>query len=387
MGLAREIVDTRSHDFCRVYRNLVMVVSGYKRTRPQDGEAHTLIHKVPCVIFVVRRKWEKEQRTPDDAQSLPSYLLAYATVKDERVLCAVPTDVVPEERFHTAQAQAASGIYAVGPDKIGDFGTATCAVELRDAGGASRTFLLSCRHVLSPVTEVKDAAGQGEAALYDVAEMESQLQVAQVLNGTIPPGQAPIGRSTGYGGVLQPDGTPSFDAQLAAIDDPERFKRLLNGLRLSPAAPMIRDAAAFDAVARYHNFTILVPPGNPVWLSSHSGEVRPGVRAEFSSYQGLSLGLDYEVRFSGEIINIDICHASLIELRILDGGRAGKGDSGSPVVIRAKDGKYTLIGMHIAGGDHADGYHSYVIPAWQLFDRRNYLKLPPGRTLHLTNIE
>jgi V8-like Glu-specific endopeptidase len=47
------------------------------------------------------------------------------------------------------------------------------------------------------------------------------------------------------------------------------------------------------------------------------------------------------------------------------------GDSGSPVVNRAGDG--ILLGMHVAGVDNGEGNRfAYMIPAWQLFDPRNY---------------
>ena len=74
-------------------------------------------------------------------------------------------------------------------------------------------------------------------------------------------------------------------------------------------------------------------------------------------------------------------HRLLIMFRLLSGQRTEGGDSGSPIVMRAPGGRFTLVGMHIAGGIEGGFPYSYAIPAWLLFNRAQYSQLPPGVTL------
>ena len=375
MRLAREIAETRGPELCRAHGNLVMLAAGYKRTHSPETGAHTQMHKQACVIFVVRRKWSAGH-APKHARAVPTHLFAYTTLDSKRVMCAVPTDVVPADGYHTGRAQAASGVFAIMPGYYAQFGNATCAVLLTRPGFQSETFMLCCQHVLSPELQFEEDPPLKNIAVYNLAAMRAAESLERLRAGVVPAGLQSMGSSVAYGGRMRLSPRSSFDAQLARIDPRAGLRRALNGLRLSPTTPAVENQDAFDALHGSNNFEILVSPENPLAEAWQVGNRDP-IRAEFSGYLGLADELEYEQPRD----TVHICHFLLIELRILDAQRTYRGDSGSPVVMQAGDGRHTLVGMHIAGGERDGEYYSFVLPAWQLFDAENYPNLPDGAEL------
>jgi hypothetical protein len=319
------------------------------------------------VIFVVRNKWQKGKESSDRRQHLPSHLLTYASIDGQRLICAVPTDVQPMSRFHSATSQSEGGIYADEPD-FGEYGSVTVAVEVK-SNDTSRLYLLSCQHVLSPQVEVGTGSMSAGAHVIPVVSSDP------LLRGQPTASAGSVGRSVAIGGEIRADGSPSFDVQFAAVTNRSWLKTALKDLNLSSQTPFVTSRSTLDQIALHNNFELLVPENHPRWLGKH----RSPVIAAFSAYIPPSFGISYDARINGNRRKILVHHWTLVELRVLGTSAPERGDSGSPVVAYFSDGTATLVGMHIAASD--DDVHTYLIPAWQLFDRVNYWRLPAGASL------
>ena len=380
MRLAREIAETRGHELTVAYRNLVLLAAGLKRKRPKGSDAHTRIEPVPCVVFFVKKKWSRD-RHDSDTQRLPPHLLTYATVAGDRVMCAVPTDVVPAAGPHKAHAESAAGFTGKAPRDYGSFGNATCAVALRRGSSTGKPLMMCCQHVMSPVPELNKHALRSGVPLYDARELLAVLPPKRIREGAIPNGLPPIGTSMPIGGRLLSGGSPSFDVQLGDVAAPEDLRAALGALRLSAAQPYFRSVEAFDKAARYNLFQILLSANNPFWLDNVPVPTRPAAFGRFVGHLGIGHGIEYAVRRGSQVKTELVHHSWLLDLRLRSGQRTFIGDSGSPVVLELPNHEHVLAGMHIACSQEEDGYHSYVIPAWLLFQSGNYPHMPAGRTL------
>jgi hypothetical protein len=350
MRLAYEIAETRGPELCLAYKNVVMVAAGYKTKRTAKGR--TRIVKTPSVTFVVRRKWRGDGPARQSRQKLPTHLLAYTELDGERVLCAVPTDVVVEHGFSRATPQGPSGIVA---DRV-EVGNATCAAVIRVAGRRD-VVMLCCQHVLTPdipLNKPQPVAGTQIALLNDLS--------------------IPLALTSANGGQIRSDGSPSFDVQLTQPPDANALRAALDGLALAPGHEHVPDKSTFDAIANFAQFAILVSPNN-IPLG------RVALPAAFLRYVPNVQGIPYRfIDASGSPQDRPVHHRLLIMFRLLGRSTAG-GDSGSPIVMRAPGGRFTLVGMHIAGGFENGFAYSYAIPAWLLFNPAQYSRLPSGATL------
>lgn len=358
MRLARETALTRGAELTLAYRNVVMVAAGHKYKRRKDGRERRI--ELPCVVFVVRRKWTADESAARDPQRLPAGLLAFADdALGRRVLCAVPTDVQHVDRFCGARATAQRAVFVDTPAL--EFGTITCAVELRGAG-AKRRLAMSALHVLSPLPEL------------DPVAMRTGAEITRLARG-VPPAQPPLlGRSVAIGGRLRSGTAISFDVQLAEVLQGAwaTLRPMLADLALSPTVPFVASADDFHALSR-EGFELLVPDNHP----DAGFEPRPPMLARFDTFMPPSFSVAYDVTEAGGHARRRVHHFELLQLVLASGRRTLQGDSGCPVVFWRDDGSATLVGMHIAG----DGKLSYVLPAWQLFDLDNYWQRPPGASL------
>ncbi|MDP2241477.1 MAG: hypothetical protein Q8K18_15110 [Burkholderiales bacterium] len=354
MRLAYEIADTRARELCLAYKNVVMVAAGYRMKRAARGA--TKIEKTPCVTFVVRRKWKGKGPASQRQQRLPSHLFTYTGLDGAQALCAVPTDVVIEQGFSRAKPQAPSGIVA-----DGEVGNATCAAVLQ-VGNRRDLVILTCQHVLTP---------------------ERTLNTPQPLAGTqvvlLNDTSIPLALTSSNGGQIRSDSNPSFDVQLTGPANPDALRSALHGLSLSPGREYLSDKSSFDAIANSTQFSMLVSPNNP--------PKRVTLPATFVRYVANVQGIPYRfiINANGDWQERPVNHRLLIMFRILSAQKTEGGDSGSPIVMRLPGGKYTLVGMHIAGGIEGGFAYSYAIPAWLLFNWTQYSHLPPGATLAPVN--
>ncbi len=357
LQLALEVAETRAHEYCGMFTNVVMVTAGFKTKRTALGVARLV--KLPCVTFIVRSKWKSPRSK--SKQVLPSHVLAFAGLNGERRLFAVPTDVVSETSFYSARSHAPAGIDVHVPS-FKDIGNVTCAAYLKSDGG-EKLVALSCQHVLSPVRQLADTA---------------PIEGAEIL---VNDGSAiGLGRSTGFGGRLRTDGLPSFDVQLGRVDDRTALAAALNGLNLTPGREILKSENEFNSIANSANFEILVSPHNRP--SATDPLRRTPLRAAFLRYAPTDVqGIAYTFFDNENECELPVNHRRLIMFKLLNGGETIHGDSGSAIVVRNADGRQTLAGMHIAGGNERDYFYSYVIPAWLLFNPYQYSRLPSGASL------
>jgi hypothetical protein len=331
--LAGEIAETRGRELCLAYRNLISVGSGYKVRRSGPWGKAKLV-RIPCVVFVVSRKW----RTPGrkgDVQRLPKDLLTYGTIGGKRIRFAVPTDVKPVSWYGKPKPRSYAGVVLRQPPTRPVIGAMTCAIRRSD--NANRSYALSCRHVFSMSLE-----SNPEAERVEVRTAEGSLLV---------------GKTTAIRGGFVKSPEYSFDAQLAEIHDVEAFKKGFGGLRFDskPNIAMSRDDLPKSG------FYIVTPRKD-----ADNRRLRIWV-----DYEGTNpFGFSYPLA-KGEMM---IVHEELIFTRaseILENG-----DSGSPAVTNLTGGKF--LGMYIGGDDG----RAFIIPAWQLLQPWNY-GLSPALSLSL----
>lgn len=357
MALARDIVTSRARELTLAYRNVAAVLVGYKARTGASGEE---LHPLPCVVFVVKRKWTVPEEGAAD-QRLPERLLVHGGVQvgagadsTERVLYAVPTDVQPAHRYLGARAQSAGCISVADPDPVCNLpGTLTCWVSIHNqAGGAQQRVALSAMHVLSPVPLSASPAHGAEF---------SALGGSSVVRGT----------TLRWGGRMDPSTGQAFDAQCAAVAGSAWLDGAYAGWQLSAADPFLTSPAALDRLAPHTVFRILVADNHP----AAGGTARPPVLAQFRAMVGPETDIDYQVRRDGHRFEVPLHHAELIVLQLQpDAAPTLSGDSGSAVLALNADGTVVLVGMHIAGGKGL----SFVLPAWQLFDPARWCALPAG---------
>ena len=363
MRLVRELVATRAAELTLAYRNVVMVVAGHKKKTDRRGREQ--LTKKACVVFVVRDKWDKSRDAQGGDQLLPKRLLAFATISDKRVLCAVPTDVQHEGDFYGVAPQSERAIYPYGgnpKDPTDEFGTLTCMVRV-----GQRRLLLSCRHVLSPRPEITSIA--------------SGKRFAQLLSPQSPPGGPDIGTSAAIAGPLLASPNISFDAQLGSVDNGALplLRTLMSEMPLSPAAPYVASVEEFDQLRASSNFEILVPDNHP----DAGMKPRRSYVASFDAYLDKVFSFPYPVRVNGANSTLRVSHWELLRLKIAANRIPLPGDSGSPIVAWNSDGTCTLVAMHIAG---VKGQAmSYAIPSWQLFAASNYVGLNSGTVITPVN--
>ena len=351
--LVDEMAQDRGPQLTLGYRNVIMLAAGFRRrTGPTGRPSRT---QEPCVVFVVKTKWPSEPGREDDPQKIPPFLLAHVTVEGRRVRCAVPTDVQAQESFRGTRTMG-NAILQVGSAPIGGTGTAACAVQI-GAGPSAMKLLLSAHHVFSPFPDV--SAGTPQSGL-------PIRQLGAANNTTAPQAFATSSR---WGGAMRADGQPSFDAQFAKVSDWDSARDTVSALMLSTDSPYAGSAAQVMALGKADAFEILVPPNNPEW----HGPQRLPTRAALDAVLSDSYGFDCDVRENGAFVQRHLTFQRLIRMQLLaSSGALLSGDSGAAVVARRTDGAHTLIGLFIASGDD----FAYAIPAWQLFDKSYYARLP-----------
>lgn len=317
--LVEELVETRSAELCRAYRNVIDVSIAFKRRCKASGDVK-LIRK-PCVRFLVKKKWtSEEEQNPDE--ELPKFLFSYSTLNGERRLCAIPTDVVSADEY--AHIVPQSNQIVVTPKRnAGDhnaLGVITCVVKRSEED--EQAFAIGCRHVFS-ITKRRSPR-------FFVGTVQIQQD------------RRHVGETRNIRGEMVANKKYSFDAQASVIEDLTALRQCLDGLKL-------------DGYAGNHTD---IP--NSYWIQVPG---RAPVKAENQSPRPI---IGFGINYSGVGL---VFHQQLIEGRALTRG----GDSGSPCTSRKNGG--LLLGMHIAGPSPKSGTGPgpvFMIPAWQLMRRSNY---------------
>lgn len=351
--LLREIIETRSVELRKAYPAIREIGLGYATTwvRPGGrGAARTArkpvqrLMRSPHLIFVVRNKIPSTVKVAPLVKKrlIPKELLAYATHRGARVLCAVPTDVKDqgEHRFTlqglkpTVRARAPGGTTR---------GTACCVVQ--DPIEPNRLHLLGCHHVFCLSENLPGPPPERRVEL---------LQSGHVF------GPSP------FHGIIKGGRRFSLDAALldyeAAIG--------LHGPPYLPKADLI--AQHLGEVPD----SLLIRTPRP---NADGGRVR----ARFiEAFPQSTLIQDYHRSYGRPII-----HEELIKLQITSAQGTEPGDSGSPIFDAQMN---RLIGMHIAGQKTTpprrlvSGEFTLMIPTYVLLRARHYgMAVPPEILLHL----
>lgn len=351
MLLAQEIARTRQSELTLAYDNVVTVASGFKVCRSEDGK-NTLTRR-PCVVFIVRHKWAANRSAQ---QHVPSHLLTYGSVNGSRELLAVPTDVQCEQAYDKAMPQGPNGVTVDNGAETGA-GALTCMVEFADGNGNQQRMLMSALHVLTISFDS------------DAPSLPAGASVALRNVSPSGPNTPPLALTSGIGGRFVLGGSNSFDVQLAdpSPQQSTAAQSALGDLRFDEHQP---SATSFghllQLVSADFPIEIVVPSNH----DRFAGGLRPHVAAAFSTLIGHGLAIEYKFKAAGQFNLWQVQHQELLRLQILGSDQTLEGDSGSAVVCWLDNEKCCLLGMHIAG-DATQGF-SYAIPAWQLFDRRNY---------------
>ena len=345
MTLAQEIARTRQGELTLAYDNVVTVASGFK-TRCIDG--NETLTRIASVVFIVRRKSISKRSI---LQRIPSYLLTWRGSGVDRELVAVPTDVQLAKRYSGVRPHGASGVFVDDGTGSGS-GALACLVELR-SGSRRRRLAMSALHVLT-VSVDADADSLGNSA-----EITRRNSVA------MPDGTPRMALSSPIGGRYVVGGGMSFDVQLAELTDRKAARNMLGDLPLAATEPFVASSARLNQlVAANAAIEIMVPANHPAFIDDD----RPRMSATWTGSMESSFAIPYVLKTGGRFVKTPLHHAELIRLQPLGGQVTLEGDSGCAVVCWLDDDNCTLLGMLIAG----DAEFSYAIPAWQLFDRKNY---------------
>lgn len=359
LRLAEEIAEARNHEFVRAYANVVALSAGIKRQRTRRGVDK--LNGKPCVIFMVRRKWLKSD-LGQARQMLPRELLVHADVQGSRRLCAVPADVQVVDALAGARAHSNTSVAVtekVGVNQLDAQGTLAWPIRV----GSQGPFVVAPLHVLSPLSVLSPLPTMASGGRRTASRVATRNAVGSPLAAP------PALQTLEWGGRLVPLGSLSFDVQLASVQRPDLVRNALAGLRFSKTRPMATSTSEVAELSASAGLFILVPDNHP----DTSGGARGRLRADYSASPGAQIPLRYPVAGGPDFFWVS--HALVMELELRFGNRTIAGDSGAAVVSPAADGD-TLVGMHIAGDMETS--RSWVLPAWQMFNRAFYRKLPEG---------
>ena len=314
-----EIVMSRTGELLRAYPDALDVMAGHRRRRRGSGGG-SLVPE-PCLKFLVRRKWPRGKRGPQERR-IPDRLLAYGGVEGPRRLYAVRTDVEGTEAHVRVQAQGAPVVVTW----KGARAHGALACTLRRSTTGETLFSLGCRHVLSLTQSFPDSSPVNLPV-----GLDDQAGV--------------VGATRRIEGLLrEASAGPSFDAQLLEVSNVEAVRVALAGLGASSIG---RDGIPPQ------RFMILTPRG--LIGATFSAVVR-----DRPVYTVGTKRIQHEILFESE-----------------PDQATGEGASGSPVVT--EDGA-VLLGMHVAGtGQHRPPL-AYMIPAGKLFDPGQYTGVDAGET-------
>jgi hypothetical protein len=330
--LVRDIVVTRAHELRLAYPDIRAVNFGYRVRNARQRSEWLLDAEEPCVVFLIDRKYATVEI--EEHRLLPPSLLAMATLRGRQMLVSIPIDVQELGFYQGAEPHGS-------PDQIASFsgtsgpeiGQVCCPIRIRDV--RTKIFVIGCLHVFMP----RDARQRGElAAKIFLADADTSVPDLGV---TVPAYSGDI-----HGGSA--NDAPSFDAQLAEVDDETVLHAALGDISLTDSITQTPDVPS--------TFFVQTSRG-PIEVTK-VGFIGPEVEIIY----------DRDITGAG---GTPVRHAELLVSRYKIDSALAAGDSGSPVTSQ-KDGGL-LVGMHIAG--NKDNGLAYAIPAWRLLDSSNYTGL------------
>lgn len=335
--LVCELVETRSEELKRAYTGVLSVAAGHSRYRKSPQARRKSVDHEPAVTFLVERKWPSKGKARP-AGAVPNRLWSYASIGGQRVLCAVPTDV-EDARDYRVRVEAGSHILVTPPPASqganASRGAVTCMI--RTVAASQEVYLLSCRHVFCLTASAPNHPIGAEVTRVD---------------GGNPTGPV-LARVDDIYGPLRSGSNHNFDVALARLEVGEDSTALAAVLdRLEPTNGL-RYVDGFAEIERLREYLILVPGGGAKRATFVRGWPAAGPpEIEYPRLGSLSQGV-------------------LVVESSVDGNGTAPGDSGAPVVTLDRT---LLVGMHFAGV----GQTSYMIPAYELVNRKNYVGFADG---------
>lgn len=277
------------------------------------------------ISLLVRRKVRSGDALPARSRPIPKYFLGYAQQGEQRVLCAIPTDI-EDGRYYRAVPNAGvsrSFVVVQSPTIAPERGVITCVA--RDES-TNKQYAMSCHHVLALS---KSTRPTGSVAL-------NARCFERTGAGT--PGRLICTLSTRYGRIVPGTVGFSLDAALGEIQDADALRSVLGD---TPLAAILSDSNALPPVAR-----VITPHGVAM--------------VKFAGSWGQFDRIEYGVHPSP-------MHETVVEWQVVAGVGLVGGHSGSPVLHPTEP---ILLGMHIAGVE--EGNRCFMIPASHLFQFWRY---------------
>ncbi len=281
--------------------------------------------KEVVISLLVRRKVRSGDALPARSRPIPKYFLGYAQQGEQRILCAIPTDI-EDGRYYRAVPNAGvsrSFVVVRSPTIAPELGVITC-IARDDASG--KQYAMSCHHVLALS---KSTRPTGSVAL-------NARCFERAGAGT--PGRLICTLSTRYGRIVPGTVGFSLDAALGEIQDADALRSVLGNDRLTA---ILSDNNALPPVAR-----VITPHG--VAMVKFAGS--------WGQFDSIKYG-------------VTPCpmHETVVEWQVVAGVGLVGGHSGSPVLHPTDP---ILLGMHIAGVE--EGNRCFMIPASHLFQFWRY---------------
>lgn len=330
----QELLETRREELMRAYPDVLSIGWGYgtvrsgkKRVpltakRARNFQYARTIDRELQVTFLVKRKLDPEFASQTQTKRfLPKYLFLYWPAGEERLHCAVPTDVECRSQY---RFRGQSSVVATGGGKELS-GALCCLVTVPQDG--STTYAVGCHHVFML-----------SQRLYPPPSNRMVL-----LDGRI---RTPLGAADRFG-TLWGGFRECLDAAMVRVDP-------ALALEFAPNLPKSPDFASHFSMIP-EQVTIETPGRGNV-----PSRVIPANRVRFWPQANQPQTYARGYRVSGPII-----HKLLVELEAAGSLVTAGGDSGSPVY----DANRRFLGMHIAA---ADNNHFLMIPASEVLRATNY---------------
>lgn len=333
LRLAAEIVASRGAELRLAYPSILSIAYGFRTSTPR---VRRRVHpEEVCVSFLIKTKWAPRENARSRKGELPAYLWSYCTIGENRVLCAVPTDIEARKDYRAApnaETDASSGPavqYVLVQDDASTLkrGVLTCEVKIE---GDETRYAMGCHHVLALSTSTRPPGSPSIRAR--VFQRPARGVVGDQIGGL----------SAFRGRLVTPERGYSLDVALAEITDAAAFDAVLNSEPLAGAI-----ASALDLPTLAPRARLITPDGIRILRLVK-------VWHEFDS-------ITYFATPPQPL------HSTVVEWQVERGGSVKGGHSGSPVLHLEAP---ILLGMHIAGFEGQSS--AYMLPADELLDLARY---------------
>jgi hypothetical protein len=269
-AIAEEVVKSRYCELQRAYPDIVSIGYGYQTQG--RSKRRKWIREV-AVCFMVAKKWPKNSSLNKSNRALPEHLLAYCTLKNERKLCAVPTDIASGTDYKRIRPHGSSELIASRDTQGGMEGLIACVVKI--PGDSSTYYAIGCLHVFA-ITQFYWPSYPPNASIWCLNSPNTVM-----------------GSLSNYRGILDSEPTISFDAALASITD----RKALNLVAIKPRPnQFVRNSSQ-------------IPDSYNIW--TQGGQITPATKSRI--WVGKIPYCVPDPQNPGRTILITVIHSELVE--------------------------------------------------------------------------